>query len=961
MKTALRSSRRSTVSQRLKRGTQRNVSFGVGTTLFTVPADVSSLVVDLQGGAGGLNGQSTAGGSGGRLQATLPVTPGETLQINVGSGGYTHGNGPVGSQNGGGSAWNSGGRGGGAADIRRGAYALADRLLVAGGGGGAGGNGGPAGGGGGGTTAIAGTNGSGTTAGGAGTPSAGGAAGTGSSPTAGALGVGGNAGNDNNAGRSGGGGGGGYYGGGGGGTAGAGSSGSSGGGGSSYADPSATSVTHTQSFQAGNGVAVLSFVSSVYTPPTTPLTDTFPELDGTKLNGKTSGSKHIWSTLLGTLDVKSGNVRTVATGANQHAIAVVDDQAEGELSFTIGVLPANGNGYGVVYRVTDQSNYRFLFYQPSVGGVPNLYSGKCVAGVVTYDAYSAQITAPIAGDVFKIRFVGDTLRLFKNGVEFAVAHSTFNQTATKIGVLGTGSEGLASVDFTHNPPAEDAGSARQVIDTFNRAPAASGVLLTKSDSGHQWIDLQAGITISGNAFAQASGGEGHSVVDANFADGVAEIILGGPGTNGTNVGIIYRATDNNNFRFVFANIGSGGGQGIYSGKFEGGVLTYDHLSDVAAPDGFSAGDVLRVEFVGPTVTVKWNGTQIGSVFNSTLNQAATKHGIFANPNGPAVDKLTITKVVIFTSLFEAEGAGVSVTGAAWPIWNNGSLSGGSGRGNGTADNGVLTLALTIPEDTLTVLETYHYMSGLDRTYAWQVDGGGYSANQQISGADSFGNPGFLSPVLEEGAHTFDLKAVSGAPNLDYIKAYNGPATPADTPAVFVATTSADIGPGTDLTITKPAGTQEGDALVVFIIDNNNQELGLPAGWTKLSRVNGFTVAYKMATASEPANYTFTGASSYRAGTMLAYRGGTPSLLSTGTGLTGGKTMARPNARILGGFGESSLTGYGTPGSGWTTRGQSQASNRRVYVVDGVGLDTGLTRPNIGAGDANGKNATVQIS
>ena len=95
---------------------------------WTVPAGVTSATFDLYGAQGG------GGGLGGRVTATLAVTPGASYQVRVGVWGYSI---PLPrGYNGGGAAVNR--YGGGAADVRSGAFGLADRLLVAGGGGGGG-------------------------------------------------------------------------------------------------------------------------------------------------------------------------------------------------------------------------------------------------------------------------------------------------------------------------------------------------------------------------------------------------------------------------------------------------------------------------------------------------------------------------------------------------------------------------------------------------------------------------------------------------------------------------------------------------------------------------------------------------------------------------------------------------------------------------------------------------------
>ena len=216
-----------------------------------MPAGVTSIEVDALGaaGAGRQKGYIGIPGHGGRVKATIPVKPGQTLRIFVGgSGSY-----PSRGFNGGGDGAY---RGGGATDVRDGDD-LSDRILVAGGGGGVGpalGGGGTDGGGGGGKKGGNGHGGA--FSGGIGSPgqggtqSKGGAGGASGSKKAGAgssgaLGVGGNGGEGHSTryvSESGSGGGGGYYGGGGGGGSGPLGDGGAGGGGSGYVEPTATDV-----------------------------------------------------------------------------------------------------------------------------------------------------------------------------------------------------------------------------------------------------------------------------------------------------------------------------------------------------------------------------------------------------------------------------------------------------------------------------------------------------------------------------------------------------------------------------------------------------------------------------------------------------------------------------------------------------------------------------------------------
>lgn len=246
---------------------------------FTVPPGVTSLTVDMRGAQGGTGYPVySTGGNGGRLQGTVPVTPGQVIQIFVGGAGgdATISQPGAAGFNGGGLGGTypgsyGGGGGGGASDIRVPPYAIANRIAVAGGGGGGGLNyftidydrGGP-GGGLTGQTGYGGNTQGGQGAGTGGTQSAGGIGGTFSgycTASDGTLGNGGAAGSCNSAG---GGGGGGYYGGGGG-------TWSGGGGGSSF--PSG--ATHTQGFQSSNGQVMISWTGTSCTSSSrTPVTVT---------------------------------------------------------------------------------------------------------------------------------------------------------------------------------------------------------------------------------------------------------------------------------------------------------------------------------------------------------------------------------------------------------------------------------------------------------------------------------------------------------------------------------------------------------------------------------------------------------------------------------------------------------------------------------------------------------------
>ena len=238
-----------------------------GATTFTVPASVTSLAVVATGGAGGAGGCcNNIGGNGGVVTVTLPVNPGQILNLFIGGGG-TKVSTPA-----------SGGGGGGSTTINPGAV---NQIVAGGGGGGGGPNGSSGGNGNGGIGAgpTAGAGGLGGVGGAAGFPggsaggngnggpggSAGGAggvgvaqAGIGGSAIAGSFGAGG--------------GGGGGYGGGGGGGGAPDNRGSGGGGGGSVGPAGAGySVASNAVINASGGagsIVFTYFLSNVITFPT---------------------------------------------------------------------------------------------------------------------------------------------------------------------------------------------------------------------------------------------------------------------------------------------------------------------------------------------------------------------------------------------------------------------------------------------------------------------------------------------------------------------------------------------------------------------------------------------------------------------------------------------------------------------------------------------------------------------
>lgn len=298
-------------------------SYTGSTQTWTVPAGITSITFTVTGASGG----KSNGGLGASISGTMTVTPGSTLQINVGQIGQTSSSGATATAfNGGGlgSRFSSGG--GGASDIRNGAYGLSDRLVVAGGGGGGdGGSTPPSGSSSGGNAGYPnGANGiiaSGSLVGnpgGGATQSAGGSGGAGHPSCGAQSGVGGTLGNGGNGATEsagGGGGGGGYYGGGG---AGSGCNPSGGGGGSSYINATFVSgVTSTLQTSRASGAVRIVFLGSDTTAPTFTSSSTF------------SVSENIaTSATAATIRVSESATVTISSGADAARFNIIQSESD---------------------------------------------------------------------------------------------------------------------------------------------------------------------------------------------------------------------------------------------------------------------------------------------------------------------------------------------------------------------------------------------------------------------------------------------------------------------------------------------------------------------------------------------------------------------------------------------------------------------------------------------------------
>ncbi len=274
------------------------------------------------------------------------------------------------------------------------------------------------------------------------------------------------------------------------------------------------------------------------------------------------------------------------------------------------------------------------------------------------------------------------------------------------------------------------------------------------------------------------------------------------------------------------------------------------------------------------------------------------------PSSSSVTSITATLGATVTSL------GIPATLTARGVCYSASISSPSLINGSTCVNATLAQTLTAYTVNISGLipGTLYYFTG----YATNSTGSGYTT---VGTFTTLGNPG--------GACT-----VTG-----------------------ITPTVGDSSGATSLTVAKPTGIAQNDLLFAFVGHlNATDRLNTPAGWTQIARNKNGSVNqalfYKVAGASEPANYTFTLTASSRFGVSInVYRGcfditnpiatfsNTQYVVSNTTYRAASITLPSPYSTVIVfpgviTSGAKSFTAPATQGGGWATAyNQGNASSQ----------------------------------
>ncbi len=396
--------------------------------------------------------------------------------------------------------------------------------------------------------------------------------------------------------------------------------------------------------------------------PATGVTDNFSEADGTTLNGKATDTGQVWSVLSGAWTVTSGKLGNPGS-FNIHAVI------ESALTDVAIQTDINSTGWSaLVARVTDSSNLYQLDTPGPTGGTANLF--KKVAGVFT--ALGSFTPTSLTSYNAQLRCIGNSLVVLVDGSSLlSVTDSTYT-TQTKHGLAG---------------PNSGPASATGTFDNFSVTRADLGSATGLNGAKVPWVEYNGadwGVDAAGKAYRIGTTNADYFAALTGTANGAVSIGLStAVSVSAEAAGIVFRGSDlANHWRVVVDNTS------CYLQKTVAG--TKSTVQTVAQV--FVSGDVLSVDFVGSTIKMYRNGSQIGTTVTDAFNSTATLCGIADGgaANAARLDDFSIKTPALaagdpISSLPDLSGNNnhaVQTTAANQPKYGFGTVTDDFNRANG---------------------------------------------------------------------------------------------------------------------------------------------------------------------------------------------------------------------------------------------------------------------------------------
>lgn len=276
---------------------------------------------------------------------------------------------------------------------------------------------------------------------------------------------------------------------------------------------------------------------------------------------------------------------------------------------------ATGDFIGPAVRCKNNMNdfYTMMFFNVSGGGGADweIWLYKRVAGGFAgagggFLAMGQQklLYHPAAGDVFRLEVTGNIVAGYVNGVLKIVAYDTDVPSGGSPGVFffqavnAIYGDNFEGGELNYTPP----GQVAAVTDDFSSGAVVPNI---------HWAGVPDGVggfptVSSGQVGAVNTTACGAVWIAGDFANNQAsQIAVRATGNNSGWVGVTVRdngATNSNYLAIYFGNI-------IALYRTDAGAFT-QLGSNYTVPGGFVAGDILRLEVTGTTLTVKRNGTAV---------------------------------------------------------------------------------------------------------------------------------------------------------------------------------------------------------------------------------------------------------------------------------------------------------------------------------------------------------------
>jgi hypothetical protein len=262
---------------------------------------------------------------------------------------------------------------------------------------------------------------------------------------------------------------------------------------------------------------------------------------------------------------------------------------------------------------------------------------------------------------------------------------------------------------------------------------------------------------------------------------------------------------------------------------------------------------------------------------------------------------------------------------------------------------------TPPSDPTNVVATPQTSTSVSVTWTASTD------NVGVTGYRVYRNGALLTTTPTVGyadttatqntAYVYGVAAVDAVPNASATVNAASVTTPADPPpsgaVAFRAGSTAQVGAGTSLVVTKPAGLAAGDVIIATVSSRGKPTITPPAGWTLVTSTDNSTtmrqaVYWRAAGASEPATWTFTLSQAKAAVVQLAAYSGvstTAPVRAFGASVNAsGTTVTAP--AVTANSGDAVVAVFGTARSSNLTVGASLSKRTQVSSVGGSNFVSG---------------------